>query len=152
MLQLAQFTKCKQNFCTLLYVINVDICVCRYLTASATFEEIGRSDAWVWILLVSLIFNFISTFSNCACIGWPQCGFYFYKMSDVTYGLVGSPILAICALHLIHPKCTHTPWTHTHTHTHTVNTHPEQWAAIYSAAPGDLLGVRCLAQGFWKFC
>ncbi len=34
-----------------------------------------------------------------------------------------------------------------HTHTHTVNTHPEQWAAIYAAAPGEQLGVRCLAQG-----
>ncbi len=28
-----------------------------------------------------------------------------------------------------------------------VNTHPEQWAAIYAAAPGEQLGVRCLAQG-----
>ncbi len=33
------------------------------------------------------------------------------------------------------------------THTHTVNTHPEQWAAIYAVAPGEQLGVRCLAQG-----
>ncbi len=32
------------------------------------------------------------------------------------------------------------------THTHTVNTHPEQWAAIYAVAPGEQLGVRCLAQ------
>ena len=32
-------------------------------------------------------------------------------------------------------------------HTHTVNTHPEQWAAIYAAAPGEQLGVQCLAQG-----
>ncbi len=39
---------------------------------------------------------------------------------------------------------THTVNTHTHTHTHT---HPEQWAAIYAAAPGEQLGVRCLAQG-----
>ncbi len=32
--------------------------------------------------------------------------------------------------------------------THTaVNAHPEQWAAIYAAAPGEQLGVRCLAQG-----
>ncbi len=31
-------------------------------------------------------------------------------------------------------KCTHTA----------VNTHPEQWAAV---APGEQLGVRCLAQG-----
>ncbi len=45
-------------------------------------------------------------------------------------------------------KCTHTAVnTHTHTHTHTVNTDPEQWAAIYAAAPGEQLGVRCLAQG-----
>ncbi len=32
------------------------------------------------------------------------------------------------------------------THTHTVTTHPEQWAANV-AAPGEQLGVRCLAQG-----
>ncbi len=31
--------------------------------------------------------------------------------------------------------------------THTaVNTHPEQWADIYAAAPGEQLWVRCLAQ------
>ncbi len=30
---------------------------------------------------------------------------------------------------------------HTHReHTHTVNTHPEQWAAIYAAVPGEKLG------------
>ncbi len=32
-------------------------------------------------------------------------------------------------------------------HTQTVNTHPEQWAAIYAAEPREQLGVRCLAQG-----
>ncbi len=32
-------------------------------------------------------------------------------------------------------------------HTHIVNTHPEQWAAIYAAAPGEQLGVQCLARG-----
>ncbi len=37
--------------------------------------------------------------------------------------------------------------THSSEHTHTVNTHPEQWAAIYAAAPGEQLGVRCLPQG-----
>ncbi len=37
--------------------------------------------------------------------------------------------------------------THSSEHTHTVNTHPEQWAAIYAAAPGEQLGVQCLAQG-----
>ncbi len=55
----------------------------------------------------------------------------------MTYGQVWWPILGICALHLTHPKCTHTA----------VNTHPEQWADINAAAPGEQLGVRCLAQG-----
>ncbi len=37
---------------------------------------------------------------------------------------------------------------HSSEHTHTaVNTHPEQWAAINAAAPGEQLGVQCLAQG-----
>ncbi len=44
---------------------------------------------------------------------------------------------ASASLHLTHPKCTHTA----------VNTHPEQWAVIYAAAPGEQLGVRRLAQG-----
>ncbi len=57
-------------------------------------------------------------------------------------GQVWWPILGICALHLTHPKCAHTA-----VNTHTVNKHPEQWAAIYAAAPGEQLGVRCLAQG-----
>ncbi len=60
----------------------------------------------------------------------------FESESDVTYDQVWWPILGICALHFTHPKCTHT----------VVNTHPEQWAAIYAAAPGEQLGVRCLAQ------
>ncbi len=49
----------------------------------------------------------------------------------MTYDQVWWPILGICALHLTHPKCTHT---------HTVNTHPEQWAVIYAAAPGGAVG------------
>ncbi len=32
-------------------------------------------------------------------------------------------------------------------HTHTVNTHPEQWAAIYVMVPGEQLGVQFLGQG-----
>ncbi len=43
--------------------------------------------------------------------------------------------------------CIYPSKVHTHTHTHTVNIHPEQWAAIYAAAPGEQLGVRCLDQG-----
>ncbi len=33
--------------------------------------------------------------------------------SDVTCGQEWWPVLGICALHLSHPKCTHTSWTHT---------------------------------------
>ncbi len=40
------------------------------------------------------------------------------------------PLISMGDLYLTHPKCTHT----------------EQWAAIYDAAPRQLLGVRCLAQ------
>ncbi len=61
----------------------------------------------------------------------------------VKYSQVWWPILRIFALHITHPKCTHTH-THTAVNTHTVNTHPEQWAAIYAAVPGEQL--RCLAQ------
>ncbi len=46
--------------------------------------------------------------------------------SDVTYGQVWWTVLRNRALHLTHPRCTHTA---VHTHTHTVTTHPEQWAA-----------------------
>ncbi len=46
-----------------------------------------------------------------------------------------------------HPSAHTAVNTHTHTHTHTVNTHPEQWAAIYPAAPWEQLEIWCLAQG-----
>ncbi len=57
---------------------------------------------------------------------------------DVTYGQVWWPILGICALHLPIQSAHTQQWAHTH---------PEQWAAIYAAAHGEQLGVRCLAQG-----
>ncbi len=66
----------------------------------------------------------------------------------VTCGQVWLPILEICALHLTHPKCTHTavnthtPWTHTRSSGQPML----QWAAN-AAAPEEQLGVRCLAQG-----
>ncbi len=57
------------------------------------------------------------------------------SQSDVTYDLTHDLTHTLnFALHLTHPRCTHTAvntHTHTHTHTHTVNTPPEQWAAIY---------------------
>ncbi len=80
-----------------------------------------------------------------------------WKWSDIQPSIV-THTQNLCSL-LTHPRCTHTAvnthtqqWTHTHssehTHTHTaVNTHTEQWAAVYAAAPGEQLGVRCLAQG-----
>ncbi len=61
----------------------------------------------------------------------------------MTYDQVWWPILGICALHLTHPKCTHSS-----EHTHTQWTHPEQWAAIYAAEPGEQLGVR---SWYWRW-
>ncbi len=60
----------------------------------------------------------------------------------MTCGQVWGPIHGIRALHLTHPSA----------HTHTMNTHPEQWAAIYAVAPREQLGVRCLAQGSHFSC
>ncbi len=37
--------------------------------------------------------------------------------------------------------------THSSEHTHTVNTHPEQWTAIYAAAPGSSWGSGALLKG-----
>ncbi len=54
--------------------------------------------------------------------------------SEVTYCQVWWPILGICALHLTHPKCTHT----------TVNTHTP-WT--HTRSSGKQFGVRYLAQG-----
>ncbi len=54
----------------------------------------------------------------------------------VTYNQVWWPILGMCAPSKVD--------THSSEHTHT---HPEQWAAIYAAAPGEHLGARCLDQG-----
>ncbi len=63
--------------------------------------------------------------------------------NNVMYCQVWWPILEICAMHLTHPSAHTQQWV---VNTHTVNTHPEQWAAI-APAPGEQLGVRCLAQG-----
>ncbi len=52
----------------------------------------------------------------------------------------GDPYSECFALHLI-PS-----FNPIQVHTHCEHTHPEQWAAN-AAAPGDQLGVRCLAQG-----
>ncbi len=48
----------------------------------------------------------------------------------------GDPYAEFDSMHLTHPKCTHTA-----VNTHTVNTHPEQWAAIYAAALALLKGT-----------
>ncbi len=67
------------------------------------------------------------------------------KKKKIWWRMKWWPILGICALHLTHPSAHTQQWVvdkHTHTHTH-----PEQRAAIDAAAPGEQLGVWCLAQG-----
>ncbi len=48
---------------------------------------------------------------------------FFLEESDMTYNQVWWPIIRNCALHLTHPRSTHTQ-----------QTHPEQWAAIYAGS------------------
>ncbi len=71
------------------------------------------------------------------------------QVSDVTYGQVWWPILGICALHLTHPKCTHTA---VNTHTPWTHTHPEQWAALYAVAPGEQVLVLPWYWGWRERC
>ncbi len=85
-------------------------------------------------------FNFIKYKLNFVFFSWIKYYFSLYKSKN----LVSWNKCLITPLAFTHPKCTHTAM---NTHTHTVNTHPEQWAAIYAAANGEQLGVRCLAQG-----
>ncbi len=65
---------------------------------------------------------------------WSKTVMLLKSESGVTFGQV---CRNLCSA-FTHPKCTHT-----------VNTHPEQWAAIYAAAPGEQLRVWCLAQGHY---
>ncbi len=65
----------------------------------------------------------------------------------MTCGQVWLPILGICALQLIHPKCKHTPGA---VDTHTpgaVNTHLEQSAAILLWRPESSWGFGSLLKG-----
>ncbi len=63
---------------------------------------------------------------------------YFSTLSVVLASMV--TILRICALHLPIQSA------HTHSSEHTVNTHPEQWEAIYAAAPGEQSGFSVLLK------
>ncbi len=99
------------------------------------------------IVIIIVITNFLNTHYLIIIIiiirggsGFPSLKVK-WKWSDIRPSMV-TYIRNLCSA--INPSKVHT---HTHTHTHTVNTHPEQWAAIYAAAHGEQLGVRCLAQG-----
>ncbi len=86
------------------------------------------------VLVFCVVLKLLLTILKCCKVKWSEV--------KVTDSQVWWPILRICALNW--PIQVHT---HSSEHTHTVNTHPEQWAAIYAAAPGEQLRVRCLAQG-----
>ncbi len=61
-------------------------------------------------------------------------------LSDVTYDQVWWPILGICALHLTHPKCTHTA-VNTHTHTRS------RGQPFMLQCPGSSWGFGALLKG-----
>ncbi len=64
------------------------------------------------------------------------------------------PTLGICALHLTHPRCTHTA-----VNKHTMNTHPEQWAAMQQhlccsaqgAVEGSVPCSRATQSWYWRW-
>ncbi len=70
-----------------------------------------------------------------------------WKWHDVTYSQVWWPILGIRALHLTHPKCTHTA-VNTHTHTYTYREHtPGAVGSYLCCGAQGAVGGSCLAQG-----
>ncbi len=73
--------------------------------------------------------------------------FFFFSWHTTKYGDPYSEfVLCIYPIQSAHTHThTHTPWTYTHTHT--VNTHPEQWAAIYGVEFGALLKGTHLSRG-----
>ncbi len=65
----------------------------------------------------------------------------------MTYNQVWWPMLGICALHLSHPKCTHTA-VNTHTHTHTLWTHTRSSGQPFMLRrPGSSWGFGALLTG-----
>ena len=112
-------------------------------------NSLSNSDSWTVNFEVSALWTYVDYVSNqkestALSIKW---------VSDVTFSQVWWPILRISALHLTHPKCTHTEqWTHTHT----VNTHPEQWAAILccgarGAVGGSMPCSRAPKSWYWRW-
>ncbi len=95
----------------------------------------GAAGSWTMVTDPSLSFNFLTkpalncpSFRKQSGVKWfAQPDINKFSESEVMCGQVWWPILGICALHLTHPSA--------HTHTH------------IAAAPGEQLGVRCLAQG-----
>ncbi len=81
-----------------------------------------------------VIFRVLKVFV-CSCLFW----------SEVTYGQVWWPILGIRALHLTHPKCTHTA---VNTHTHTPWTHTRSSGQPFMLRrPGNSWGFGALLKG-----
>ncbi len=110
-----------------LYIYNLNfVCLFQFVLFCAQFNLFlrGLSPHCHFCIFVIFVFRFI-----------------LFCESDVTYGQVWWAIFGSSALHLSIQSA------HTHSSEHTHREHTQQWAAIYAAAPGEQLGVRCLAQG-----
>ncbi len=118
-------TQCTLSFQTLSMVWRTIRWTCPALTA---LQNVTPQMQW---LIPHIYLDHLSTPTTTLLWKWKWCDI---RPSMVTHSLNS------CSA--FNPKCTHTA-----VNTHTVNTHSEQWAAIYAAAPGEQSGVRCLAQG-----
>ncbi len=100
---------------------------------------------WTWDLGMSVLMRANELLMVLACVNWGlegKFGFicaWKWKGSDIRLSMetrTRNPCSAF------NPFKVHTHSSeHTHTHTHTVNTHSEQWAAIYAAGPEEQLGA-----------
>ncbi len=94
---------------------------------------------WKWLQLFKILCGI-----SCNTL---ECDATFLRMESESEWRDIRPSIVTHTLNLcsaFNPSKVHT---HSSEHTHTVNTHPEQWAAIYAVTPREQLGVRCLAQG-----
>ncbi len=89
---------------------------------------------WIinWVITQELLYSWIT---SCVATSTLLLKWWKWKWLDMWPSMV-THTWNLCSA--INPSKVHT---YSSEHTHTVNTHKEQWAAIYAAAPGEQFGA-----------